>query len=107
MGARSGPVVVEARAKLNLGLAVGPLRPDGFHELATIFQSVSLSDTLTASRRRSGFTIRVRYEHVAARGRLGLEHRERVPADRNLVVRAARAVADRHGLRHGAHFELI
>ena len=41
-------VRVEARAKLNLGLAVGPRRPDGFHELATIFQSVTLADTLVA-----------------------------------------------------------
>ncbi|MGH7741802.1 MAG: 4-(cytidine 5'-diphospho)-2-C-methyl-D-erythritol kinase, partial [Candidatus Eiseniibacteriota bacterium] len=52
-------VVIEARAKLNLGLAVGPRRRDGYHELATCFQSVSLSDTLTASRARRGFSLRV------------------------------------------------
>jgi len=46
-------VRIEARAKLNLGLAVGPRRADGFHELATVFQSVSLADTLVVRPRRA------------------------------------------------------
>ncbi|MEO5618358.1 MAG: hypothetical protein ABIS67_11340, partial [Candidatus Eisenbacteria bacterium] len=53
-------VRVTARAKLNLGLAVGPGRPDGFHELATVFQSVSLADTLEARARRNGFDLEIR-----------------------------------------------
>ena len=61
-------VRIEARAKLNLGLAVGPRRPDGFHELATIFQSISLADTLIARPRPRGFTLRVRHENAALRG---------------------------------------
>jgi 4-diphosphocytidyl-2-C-methyl-D-erythritol kinase len=94
-------VVVEARAKLNLGLAVGPRRPDGFHELATCFQSVSLSDTLIAARTRRGFSLRVR----RGSGR-------RVPASvprgaGNLVLRAARAAARRVGYAGGASFTLI
>ena len=39
-------VTVEAFAKINLGLGVVGKRPDGYHEIDTIFQSVSLSDTL-------------------------------------------------------------
>ncbi|MCZ9308798.1 4-(cytidine 5'-diphospho)-2-C-methyl-D-erythritol kinase [Corynebacterium uberis] len=35
------------RAKVNLHLGVGPARPDGFHELATVFQSLSLADQVT------------------------------------------------------------
>lgn len=35
-----------AFAKVNLHLAVGPARPDGFHELVTIFQSLDLADTV-------------------------------------------------------------
>ena len=31
-------------AKVNLGLKIGPLREDGFHELRTIYQTVALSD---------------------------------------------------------------
>ncbi|MGK2878473.1 MAG: 4-(cytidine 5'-diphospho)-2-C-methyl-D-erythritol kinase [Solirubrobacterales bacterium] len=38
---------VEAPGKLNLCLYLGPTRPDGLHEIASLFESVSLSDTLT------------------------------------------------------------
>src|SRR4051794_31186711 len=39
---RSEParITVAAPAKINLALSVGPLRPDGFHELRTVFQAV-------------------------------------------------------------------
>ena len=36
-----------APAKINLGLAVGPLRPDGLHEVATIIQRLDLADTVS------------------------------------------------------------
>lgn len=101
-------VTIEARAKLNLGLAVGPVRADGFHELVTIFQSVSLSDTLTVRRTRSGFSLRVRHEHLAVRGRLARSAEAAVPAGAgNLVLRAARLLAERFGLDSGAEFELV
>jgi 4-diphosphocytidyl-2-C-methyl-D-erythritol kinase len=38
---------VEAPGKLNLCLYLGPIRPDGLHEIASLFESVSLTDTLT------------------------------------------------------------
>ena len=41
-------------AKLNIALAVGPARADGFHELATIFHAVSLYDVVTVSERPDG-----------------------------------------------------
>lgn len=103
---RRGRVVVEARAKLNLALAVGPRREDGDHELATVFQSVTLADTLIAEPRARGFSLAVRRESAARRGR--------APADRdipasgdNLVLRAARAFAAAFGVSGGARFVLV
>jgi 4-diphosphocytidyl-2-C-methyl-D-erythritol kinase len=41
-------VTVRAPAKINLQLAVGPLREDGYHDLVTVFQAISLYDDVTA-----------------------------------------------------------
>lgn len=105
MKVRPRRVALEARAKLNLGLAVGPRRADGYHEIATIFQSVSLADRLIVTRARRGFSLTVKYEAAA----LNPRHRIRaVPRDRrNLVLQAARRVAARTGMTGGARFELI
>jgi 4-diphosphocytidyl-2-C-methyl-D-erythritol kinase len=104
---RPGSVTVEARAKLNLGLAVGPRRGDGYHELVTVFQSVSLADTLTAQWRARGFTLVVRQESAAVRGRLRRAPGDRVPAGAgNLVLRAARLLARELSLPGGARFTL-
>lgn len=107
-GAPPRRVEVTAHAKLNLGLRVGPARPDGFHDLATVFQSVSLADTLVAERARSGFTLRVRHEEAALRGGQGSVARAAVPAGAdNLVLRAARLAKERLGLAGGARFTLV
>jgi 4-diphosphocytidyl-2-C-methyl-D-erythritol kinase len=42
-------VTVRVPAKINLQLAVGPLRPDGYHGLVTVFHAISLFDELTVS----------------------------------------------------------
>jgi 4-diphosphocytidyl-2-C-methyl-D-erythritol kinase len=42
-------VTVRVPAKINLQLAVGPLRPDGYHGLVTVFHAVSLFDELTVA----------------------------------------------------------
>jgi 4-hydroxybenzoate polyprenyltransferase len=44
-----------AYAKINLMLAVGPKRADGYHEIATILCAISLHDTLSFRLRRRGF----------------------------------------------------
>jgi 4-diphosphocytidyl-2-C-methyl-D-erythritol kinase len=43
------PVTVRVPSKVNLHLAVGAVRKDGFHEVATVFQSLSLTDEVTVA----------------------------------------------------------
>jgi len=40
-------VTVRSFAKINLGLYIGPPRPDGFHELRTVYQTIGLYDRIT------------------------------------------------------------
>ncbi|MHA6780256.1 4-(cytidine 5'-diphospho)-2-C-methyl-D-erythritol kinase [Pseudonocardia saturnea] len=78
------PVTVRVPAKINLHLAVGPLRSDGFHDLVTVFHAVSLFDEVTvAPGEEPG--IEVFGEGVTE-----------VPADEtNLAWRAVQLLADR------------
>src|SRR5260370_10877939 len=56
---RSKSFAMRARAfaKINLSLRIVRVRPDGYHELRTIFQSIALFDTLTVRRVRGPFTL--------------------------------------------------
>jgi 4-diphosphocytidyl-2-C-methyl-D-erythritol kinase len=72
-------VRIPAFAKINVRLDVLGKRPDGFHELRTIFQSISLHDDLVLRRAR-GNEISLRIEGNAA---LSTE-----PIEKNLVYRA-------------------
>jgi 4-diphosphocytidyl-2-C-methyl-D-erythritol kinase len=40
------PITVRSFAKINLGLCIGPRRPDGFHVLRTVYQTIGLHDVL-------------------------------------------------------------
>jgi 4-diphosphocytidyl-2-C-methyl-D-erythritol kinase len=82
---------VRAHAKINLSLAVGDVRPDGYHGLRTVFQSLALHDTLRFAEADEGLAIA-----CAVPG---------VPLDeRNLVWKAAQlvwAAAGRRGEPRG------
>jgi len=71
---------VRAYAKLNLGLRVLHKRPDGYHELRTVFQTISLADSLEVSFGRARSTS------------IEIEGTPEIPD--NLVERAARAVLE-------------
>jgi 4-diphosphocytidyl-2-C-methyl-D-erythritol kinase len=74
-------VTVRAPAKINLQLAVGPLRADGYHGLVTIFHAISLFDDVTVATAEA--------DSVSVSGE-GAAH---VPADDdNLALRAVRAL---------------
>ena len=81
-----------APAKLNLGLHVLRRRPDGFHDLDTVFLPVGWADTLTAE---SADALALTTTDPA------------LPTDDgNLVVRAARALAAWGGVEAGARLHL-
>ena len=40
------PIAIRSFAKINFGLKIGPLRPDGFHQLYTIYQTIALGDVV-------------------------------------------------------------
>ncbi|WP_059007115.1 4-(cytidine 5'-diphospho)-2-C-methyl-D-erythritol kinase [Streptomyces specialis] len=94
------PVPVRVPAKVNVQLAVGPLRPDGFHDLANVFLAVGLYDHVTATPTDPsvpGIT-------VTCAGP-GSEH---VPLDRaNLAVRAAEILAAHHGLAPAVRLDIV
>ena len=54
----SNAVTLRAFAKINLSLRVGDLRPDGFHDVRTILQSIDLFDRVTCAARQGPFQIR-------------------------------------------------
>lgn len=84
-------VIARVPAKINLMLSVGPVRSDGFHELATVFHAVSLYDEVSAVH-ADAVTV-----HVTG------PYADDTPADEsNLAVRAARALARKARLRSGA-----
>jgi 4-diphosphocytidyl-2-C-methyl-D-erythritol kinase len=94
-------VVARAPAKVNVHLAVGPLRPDGFHELRTVYLAISLFDTVSV-RPGDGLALAVTGEGTgAARGA------DLVPTDRrNLVWQAAELLAASAGVTPDATIEI-
>jgi 4-diphosphocytidyl-2-C-methyl-D-erythritol kinase len=84
-------VTVRVPAKINLQLAVGPVRPDGYHALVTVFHAVSLYDEVTVNA-ADEMALSVAGEDAAA-----------VPTDEsNLAWRAARVLARAAGVRGAA-----
>jgi 4-diphosphocytidyl-2-C-methyl-D-erythritol kinase len=82
-------VTVRVPAKVNLQLSVGAPRPDGFHELATVFQAVGLCDEIVARPSDTpGITLTLSGE---GEGVLPLD-------ESNLAFRAALLLAERSGL---------
>jgi 4-diphosphocytidyl-2-C-methyl-D-erythritol kinase len=90
-------VKVSAFAKINLRLDILGKRPDGYHELRTIFQSVSLRDELVLrASRHSGIALM-----VSGNARLSAE-----PMRNNLVYRAVDALRHELKIRSGVEIEL-
>lgn len=90
----SAPLTCLAYAKINLYLEVLNQRRDGYHNLESIFQSVSLADELRFELRDSRLTLECAHPEL--------------PRDAsNLVLRAAELLRERTGCLRGAHIVLL
>ncbi len=83
---------VRSFAKINLGLSVLGRRPDGYHEIQTIFQTISLCDELEF--------------RPAARLELNCENLPETPKEENLVWKAAISLAEETAETQGASITL-
>jgi 4-diphosphocytidyl-2-C-methyl-D-erythritol kinase len=109
----SMPVATRSFAKINLGLRIGALRADGFHELHTVYQTIGLHDVVRVRVER-GRGIEIRSEDprvpkgetntcyrmvecvmnaLAAKGRVVVEIEKRLPVQGGLGGASANAVA--------------
>ncbi|MGW2418074.1 4-(cytidine 5'-diphospho)-2-C-methyl-D-erythritol kinase [Streptomyces sp. NPDC001709] len=88
-------VTVRVPAKVNVQLAVGAARPDGFHDLANVFLAVGLYDEVTVTPAEE---LRITCEGPDA---------DQVPLDdTNLAARAAIALAGRRGIEPNVHIHI-
>src|SRR4029077_4834062 len=107
------PVTVRSFAKINLGLRIGALRADGFHELRTVYQTIALHDIIRVQvARGTGIEIRCKDPRVPkveantcyriveramgalkARGRVVIEIEKRLPVQGGLGGASGNAVA--------------
>lgn len=87
------PLVIQSPAKLNLFLHITGRRPDGYHELQTLFQIIDHADTLEIVVRPDGdLTLHCDIEELNSQD--------------NLILRAARALREATGCPLGASIEL-
>jgi 4-diphosphocytidyl-2-C-methyl-D-erythritol kinase len=90
-------VRIPAFAKINLRLDILGKRPDGFHELRTIFQTISLHDDLRLrSSRQPGITLKIHGDQALSRE----------PVQRNLVYRTVDALRRELKICDGMEIEL-
>lgn len=94
--ARATRVVVRVPAKVNLELRVGPLRDDGFHDLATTFHAVDIFDEVTVTP-DAEFSVSV----------TGVGE-DKVPTDEtNLAYRAAALLAERFDVEERCAISIV
>lgn len=88
-------VVTKAYAKINLGLDVLRKRPDGYHEVKMIMQTVDLYDVLLVSKKEED-TITIATQ------------REELPVNEdNLIYKAVKLMKEIYGFPGGVHVELV
>ncbi len=119
-------ITVRSFAKINLGLSIGRLRPDGFHGLRTVYQTIALHDMVQVRVvRGTGIEIRCEDAHVPrdgsntcyrvveramaalkAKGRVVIEIEKRLPVQGGLGGASGNAVAALLGLERALKKQL-
>ena len=114
------PTAVRSHAKINLGLGLGAPRPDGFHALTTVYQTLEMHDVVTVTARRSAATalrltsndarvptdgrntawkmISLALEELGATAEVDIHIEKRLPVQGGLGAGSANAVAALVGL---------
>ena len=86
-------VTVEANAKINLTLDILGKRPDGFHEVAMVMQTIGLHDTLVMEKTERDIELSINVPWLKA-------------DEKNLAWRAAELMRQEYGLEGGVRIEL-
>jgi len=86
-------LTVKAPAKINLFLEIIGKRPDGYHNLETVMQTINLYDELSFETAEGGISLECSDKALSAGGD-------------NIVYRAAAALKERYGIRKGVRIYL-
>jgi 4-diphosphocytidyl-2-C-methyl-D-erythritol kinase len=91
-------VTVRVPAKVNLQLSVGPKEADGYHNLVSVFQAISIFDDITIKLGEPGSGLIITISGDQAHG---------VPADvNNLAAKAVALISKEYDLTVDAHIEI-
>lgn len=86
-------IIIDSYAKINLGLDILYKRPDGYHEINTIMQQISLNDTLTIREIKKDIVME--------------SNNHNLPLDStNLVYRAWKILQDKTGINKGIQINI-
>ena len=84
---------LNAYAKVNIGLDVLRKRPDGYHEVRMIMQTIGINDTLTYEKKEQGIIVTT--------------DREELPTDEhNLIYKAAKLMIETYHIQEGVTIHL-
>ena len=86
------PTTVRSFSKINLGLAIGPVRADGFHGLTTLYQTLAAHDLVTVTARRAD-AVRISVTSNDVR----VPSSENGMAERNTADKAVKLALDARG----------
>ncbi len=87
-------LTLKALGKINLGLDVTGVRPDGYHEVRMIMQTVNLYDTIVLeSRDTMDVTMECNLKFLPIN-------------EENLCIRAAKLMMEKYDIKHGFHISL-